>query len=136
MRVIDEIWIIKPGGLTIFNMSRDSIDPILIGGFFSAIETFIEQLGERELRTMQLGDSTITLYHGRDGYLFIARSGKKSKDKKILEYLKLVETRFFEQYGAELEKYAADIDVFQNFGAVIEEIFSDTPEKRTEEALW
>jgi hypothetical protein len=136
MRAIDEIWIIKPGGLTLFNLSKDQIDPILIGGFFSAIQTFVEQLGEKELRTLQLGDSKITLYLGRDGYLFISRSGKKTKDKKIMDSLRIVETKFFEQYGDALARYSVDVDIFRDFGEVIEEIFKDTPEKRTEEALW
>lgn len=136
MRDINEIWIIKPGGITLFNMSKDSIDPVLIGGFFSAIQTFVEQIGEKELRTLQLGDSKITIYHGRDGYLFISRSEKKSKDKKIMESLRMVEIKFFEQYSDALTRYSIDVNIFRNFGEIIEDIFKDTPEKRTQEALW
>ncbi|MHA1266084.1 MAG: hypothetical protein ACTSRS_12705 [Candidatus Helarchaeota archaeon] len=136
MRAIDEIWIVKPGGLTIFNKSKNTIDPILIGGFFSAIQTFIEQIGETELKTLQLGDSKITIYQGRQGYLFIARSGKKPKDHKIIASLKLVEAKFFEHYGKYLNESFSDIDLFNDFSDIIEEIFKDTPEKRAEEALW
>ena len=36
MRDIDEIWIVEPRGITIFNISKeDNIDPVLIGGFFA-----------------------------------------------------------------------------------------------------
>ena len=137
MRAIDEIWIIKPGGLTIFNLSKeDAVDPILIGGFFSAIQTFAEQLGEKELKTLLFGESKITIYQGMQGYLFISRSTKKVNDKIINKNLKLVETKFFEQYGGKLEAFHSDISLFSDFGAVIEEIFADTPEKRAEEALW
>ncbi len=136
MRDIDEIWIVKPGGITVFNQSKDEVDPILIGGFFSAIQTFVEQLGEKELKTMQLGDSKITIYNAKQGYLFISRSQKKIKDKKIITHLKLVETKFFEEYGDILESWTSDVNAFQNFGEIIEEIFKDTPEKRAEKALW
>jgi len=136
MRDIDEIWIVKPGGITVFNQSKDTIDPLLIGGFFSAIQTFVQQLGEKELKTMQLGDSKITIYIGQQGFLFISRSQKKVKEKKIFGHLKLVEAKFFEEYSDVLSKWTSDIKVFENFGAIIKEIFKDTPEKRAEKALW
>ncbi|MHA1129739.1 MAG: hypothetical protein ACTSRC_12560 [Candidatus Helarchaeota archaeon] len=137
MRVIDEIWIIKPGGLTVFNLSKEeNVDPLLMGGFFSAIQTLATQIGEKELKTLLFGNSKITIYQGQKGYLFISRSSKKVNDKLIDKSLKLVETSFFEKYGKNLEAFHSNSNLFDDFEAVIEEIFADTPEKRTEEALW
>ncbi|MHA1651090.1 MAG: hypothetical protein ACTSYB_12915 [Candidatus Helarchaeota archaeon] len=137
MRAIDEIWIIKSGGLTIFNLSKDAnIDPLLVGGFFSAIETIAAQLGEKKLKVILLGNSKITIYHGRDGLLFISRSSRKVKDKTIQKYLKIVETKFFERYGNILKEEISNSDLFKDFGNVIDAIFEDTPRKRAEKALW
>jgi hypothetical protein len=136
MRVISEIWIINPNGITLFNLSKDEkIDPLLFGGFFSAIQAFVKNLGETELKTLVIGTSKMTIYQGKDGFLFVSRSSQKIKDSEIIESLKLVESKFFEQYKGKLDKLV-DTRVFQNFGAVIEEIFGDTPEKRTVKALW
>ncbi len=137
MRVINEIWIITSSGITLFNISKDEkIDPILFGGFFSAIQTFIKELGEKELKTLVLGDSKITIYQGKGGYLYLSRSTKKIKDETIINYLKLVEMKFFEQYSDILNREIVDLSLFGSFGNVINEIFEDSPEKRTKDALW
>ncbi|HUX99113.1 MAG TPA: hypothetical protein VMV49_06130 [Candidatus Deferrimicrobium sp.] len=137
MRIINEVWIINPSGITLFNLSKDErVDPLLIGGFFSAIQSFIRELGEKELKTLILGETKIILFQGPEGYLFISRSSKKVKDETIINYLKLVESKFFEQYAETLKKPIPNTSLFSNFGSVIEEIFEDTPEKRTAEALW
>ncbi|MHA1276905.1 MAG: hypothetical protein ACTSQ8_06930 [Candidatus Helarchaeota archaeon] len=86
--------------------------------------------------TLLFGNSKITIYQGQKGYLFISRSSKKVNDKLIDKSLKLVETSFFEKYGKNLEAFHSNSNLFDDFEAVIEEIFADTPEKRTEEALW
>ncbi|MDD1778509.1 MAG: hypothetical protein LUQ65_10110 [Candidatus Helarchaeota archaeon] len=136
MRVINEIWIINSSGITLFNISKDEkIDPLLFGGFFSAIQSFIKNLGETELKTLVIGASKITVYQGRQGVLFVSRSPNKTKDADIIESLKLVESKFFENYIGELDRIV-DTSRFDNFGTVIEQIFGDTPEKRAVKALW
>ncbi len=137
MRVISEIWIIDPSGITLFNLSKEaSVDAILIGGFFSAIQNFISEIGESELKSLVLGSSKIMIYHGDKDYLFISRSDLKSKEKKIINYLKLVESKFIELYGQLLINWNGDTTFFNNFGQVIEKIFEDTPEKDIESAFW
>lgn len=137
MRVVNEIWIINSSGITLFNLSKDeNIDPLLFGGFFSAIQAFAKTLGESSLKTIVIGDSKLTVYQGKEGYLFVSRSSQKIKDDQIISKLKLVELNFFDQYKKILENPVVDPSAFQGFGVVIEEIFSDTPEKRTIEALW
>ncbi len=137
MRVIEEIWIINSSGITIFNLSKEgSIDPILIGGFFSAIQNIAKELGEDELNSIILGESKITVFHGHHDLLYISRSKKKVKDKEIIKNLKLVEQKFTETYKDKNKDVVSDLDDFKDFGGIIEEIFADTPEKRTEAALW
>jgi hypothetical protein len=137
MRVVNELWIINSSGITLFNLSKDeTIDPLLFGGFFSAIQAFVKNLGESSLKTLVIGDSKLTVYQGREDFLFVSRSSQKIKDVKIIANLKLVEAKFFDQYKKILENPVVDPTAFQGFGSVIEEIFNDTPEKRTIEALW
>ncbi|MBD3230202.1 MAG: hypothetical protein GF329_18635 [Candidatus Lokiarchaeota archaeon] len=137
MRIIEEIWIINPSGVTIFNLSEgEKVDPQLIGGFFSAINSFIQQLGEKNLKTLILGRSKMTILQGFKKLLFIARSKKDAKNKKILKMLNFVEEEFKKKYNDILDDWDGDTEIFLDFGKNIEEIFNDTPEKRTKEALW
>jgi hypothetical protein len=137
MRVVNEIWIITSSGITLFNLSKDEkIDPLLFGGFFSAIQSFAQTLGESTLKTLVIGNAKLTVYQGKKGFLFVSRSPQKIKDDSIIDYLKLVETKFFEQYEMILDKPIQDTNIFKNFGDVIHEIFEDTPEKRAAKALW
>ncbi|MFX1295195.1 MAG: hypothetical protein ACFFD2_10140 [Promethearchaeota archaeon] len=139
MRIIDELWITTASGLTLFNQSKDQFDPLLIGGFFSAIHTFAQNLGEKEVKSIILGESKLIVYQGilqDKRFLFISRSPKKVKNDMIIKLLKLVETKFFQQYKDHLVKWNGDSDLFNTFGPIIQEIFNDTPTKRAKEAIW
>ena len=137
MRDIDEIWIVEPRGITIFNISKeDNIDPVLIGGFFASLQTFIHEIGEKELNALALGESQIVLYKGTDEFLFIARSQKNIKQKTIQNHLKTVEKRFFKRYGSILKNWDGESGQFRIFEGDVEDIFKDTPERRAAESLW
>lgn len=137
MRDISEIWIIDSSGITLFNLSKEeNVQATLIGGFFSALQSFVKELGEKELKSIMLGSSKFMIYQGIGGYLFISRSQNDVKSKKIEEHLKLVEAKFLEMYHDKLDNWNGNTDYFRNFGDIIEEIFKDTPERRAEKALW
>jgi len=136
MRVINEIWIIDPSGITLYNLSKEqNIDAGLFGGFFTAIQNFISSLGEKELKSLVLGSSKLMIYHGNQDFLFISRSDMKSKEKKIVQYLKLIEKKFFDLYGQKIKNWDGEVSIFDNFGDIIEEIFEDKPEKDMEAAF-
>ncbi|MFX1453019.1 MAG: hypothetical protein ACFFCM_19450 [Promethearchaeota archaeon] len=137
MRDIEELWIINPYGITLFNISKEeTVDAALFGGFFTAIQNFISSLGEKELKALELGESKLTIYHGNQDFLFVSRSKKSIKNKRIEEHLKLVEKEFFEAFGDILKIWNGNTALFKDFEQRIEEIFKDTPEKRAEKALW
>jgi hypothetical protein len=137
MRVVEEIWIVNRSGITMFNLSEgDKIDPQLIGGFFTAIQQFVESLGEKNLKTIILGDSKITVYQGFNELLFITRSKKDAKDKKLISYIEFVEEQFKSEFANIIDTWDGEMEIFDSFGNKIKEIFEDTPEKRTKEALW
>ena len=137
MRMIEEIWIVHPSGITLFNLTKgDKIDPVLFGGFFSALNSFIQQLGEKKLKTIIMGDSKLTIFQGYKGILFISRSKKGIKNKLIISNLKFVEDMFKKEFQDIIDTWNGDTNIFSNFGDMIKEIFEDTPEQRTKDALW
>ncbi|MHA1299206.1 MAG: hypothetical protein ACTSO9_07225 [Candidatus Helarchaeota archaeon] len=137
MREIDEIWIIEQSGLTLFNLSKeDSLETAMIGGFFAALQSMLESIGEKQIKSIILGESKIIIYNGSKGLLYISRSKRSVKDKNIEQHLKLVEKKFIEEYEDKLDPWDGNLDYFKGFGQKIEDIFKDTPEKRAEKALW
>ena len=120
MRDISEIWIIASNGITIFNQQKESnVDAVLMGGFFSAIENFISEIGEKELKSLVLGNSKIIIYHGKKDLLFISRSAQKVKEKNVIKHLRLVESKFMEMFGEVIDVWDGNTDIFENFGNAI-----------------
>ena len=137
MRNVDEIWIVDPSGVTLFNLSKeDNIDPTLLGGFFSSLNMFIEQLGEKKLNSISLGDSKIMLYQGKFELMYISRSRKGVKEKVIQEHLNTIEKRFLKLHKDRIMSWDGNTTYFSNFGDFIEDIFKDSPERRIQESLW
>ena len=139
MREISEIWIII-NGITVYNQQKESnIDAVLMGGFFSAIQNFITEIGESELKSIMLGTSKIMIYRGmikEREILYISRSSEKVKDKNIIKHLQLVETKFTDLYGDIVQHWDGNTDVFKDLDQQIQEIFQKTPEKDIESTFW
>lgn len=137
MRDVNEIWIINPDGITLFNQSKgEEAEANLMGGFFSALQSFTEELGEQQLKSIVLGNSKFTIYQCKGGYLFISRSHNKVSEKVVEKKLKLIESKFFEKYENYLDKWDKNTDCFKDFGKIIENLFDDTVEKRAKQSIW
>ena len=137
MRVISEIWIINPNGITLFNKSEGGdVDGVLLGGFFSALQSFLIELGEKKLKSIVLGNTKFTIYQTDDGYLFISRSNIKVKEGKIEKKLLTVQTKFFEMYGDILKNWDSNAEIFKDFEKEIQSIFTDTAEQRAIDTIW
>lgn len=137
MKDIDEIWIVHKNGLTLFNLIReDDLDPDLLGGFFSSLNSYLKVMGNKRMNSISLGRSKILLFRGTDDILFISRSHKRIKDEIITNHIKLIEKKFIEQYGNILRNWNGKIDVFERFKVDVEELIKDTPETRAKKSLW
>ena len=127
MRYIEELWIIDPYGITLFNYSkRVNEDAALIGGFFSGIYKFIKEIRNEEIESIILEKSKFVIYQSPKGFLFISQSRKLIEDKEIIKRLKLVETKFFELFEEKLTTWDGNVNHFYNFNENIKKVFSST----------
>ncbi len=125
MRYIDEIWIIDPDGITLFNYSqKKSEDGALIGGFFSGIYKFLKEIRNEAINSINLGNSKFVFYQSPEGFLFIAQAKIMSIDEEIIRRLKLVESEFFEKYQDILHTWDGNINRFFHFSKNINKVFS------------
>lgn len=130
---IKEFWVISQGGLPLFYFSpQKSLDPSLIGGFFSAIQSFAKEietdteLEEDYIRSISLGESNYIFRSNKEFNLFfIAKSPKKIKIKTIDSHLKNLESKFIEKYKNEILHFDGNTTKFDDFLKFIEKYFED-----------
>ena len=121
---ISEIWIITETGLPLFNKSVDQkMDMFVLGGFLSAIQTFIQSsFQEEKLDRLVMGESKLTFLYAQGTNIFIVvRTHKKAKDKEIRKKLELIKDLFIARYGERLKNFNCDVSDFQHFNLVLEE---------------
>lgn len=131
MSNVKEFWIIKKEGIPIFSYSpKDNLQSNLIGGFFSAIQTFAKNISTSSennyVSAISLGDSVFNfLINNRFDIFLILKSKEKLSEKVAKKHLKKIESLFLEDFENELESFDGDITVFQSFKDDFEDYFKD-----------
>ncbi|MFX1294062.1 MAG: hypothetical protein ACFFD2_04285 [Promethearchaeota archaeon] len=122
MGTLSELWIITRYGLPVYHQSlTGKFDETLFAGFISAILHFVKELGESDIRRLELGESKIVVLSSIDKkWFFIGKSDKDIKDKKIHEYLNDIQEIFFEQFGDTLEDWNNDLEIFKILDTTID----------------
>lgn len=137
MDKITEVWIIENSGVCLFNHSIESkIDEILFSGFLSGIRTFLEEIGERKLEKLELGNSKLIFYNlDKFGLFIVLKSPKKTKDKYLEKKIEEVQKSFINYYENHLiehqkKGFPYNTDDFKDFRKELEEnIFRENIEK-------
>jgi hypothetical protein len=131
MSSVKEFWIIKKEGIPIFSYSpKDNLQSNLIGGFFSAIQTFARNIStpseKNYVSAISLGDSVFNfLINNRYDIFFILKSKEKLSEKVAKRHLKEIESLFLEDFEQELDSFDGDTTVFQSFKNDFENYFKD-----------
>ncbi|MHA1799524.1 MAG: hypothetical protein ACTSVY_13845, partial [Candidatus Helarchaeota archaeon] len=130
-------WILKINGQILYSdecfvQGSEEFNSALFAGFISAIQSFIQELGEKNAETIELGSSRIILSKNEDlGLVFVLRSKLGSKEKKIRKMLDKIIKTFVENYS----KYINTEDkirthIFSSFHKEFHKIIGDNLEKR------
>lgn len=137
MDKITEVWIIENSGVCLFNHAiESSIDEILFSGFLSGIRTFLEEIGEKKLEKLELGNSKLIFYNlDQFGLFVVLKSPKKTKDKYLEKKIEEVQKRFINLFGNQLLEHQKkglpyNMDNFKDFRKELEDnIFKEDIEK-------
>ena len=101
----------------------------------AALNSFAEELVKKGLSNFELQDKRYTLLK-KNSILFIANSAKKVKEKKVMQEMLFIASKFFELYSEDfLLKWDHDVSVFMNFEKEIEDSLEDTI-KKFQDAFW
>lgn len=136
VKVLQDVWVLSEGGIVLYHRVYDEkVDDQLFGSLMSALNTFAEEITINGLSNFELQNKRFTLLKRR-GFLFIANSSKKVKEKKVFVELKSIVFRFFELYPDEiLNNWDGDISIFSNFEKEIEDSLEETI-KKFQKAFW
>ena len=143
MPEIEGFWIIEEKTRDVifsdecFIQGSGEFDSALFTGFISAIQSFIEEIGEKKAEVIELGKSKIYLTKDESTELiFVLRSSPDTKEKKVKKLLEKIITNFNDNYSKFLttpEKLREHI--FHAFHKDIHKITEEGMEKRIKKFL-
>jgi len=136
MKVIRDIWILTENGIVLYHrMFDENLDDQLFGGLMSALNSFAEELIDKGLSNFELQDKRYTLLK-KNRMIFIANSAKKVKEKKVIQEMLFIASKFFDLYSEDfLLNWNHNVNVFKNFEKEIEDSLEKTI-KKFQDAFW
>jgi len=136
MKVIRDIWILTENGIVLYHRIFDeNLDDQLFGGLMSALNSFAEELIDKGLSNFELQDKRYTLLK-KNRMIFIANSAKKVKEKKVIQEMLFIASKFFDLYSEDfLLNWNHNVNVFKNFEKEIEDSLEKTI-KKFQDAFW
>ena len=135
-KLIQDLWIFTQDGIVLYHRAFDpKVNEQLFGGLMSALNSFAENLVEGGLSSFEMEHRRFTLLK-REGYIFIANSSRKVKEKYVLVELNYVADKFFSIYQPEfLKEWKGDTSVFANFEVEIKDSLKEVISKLVK-AFW
>jgi len=135
-KILKDLWILTENGVVLFSRVFDqTINPQLFGGLMSALNTFAEKLTEGGISNFEMSDLRFVIVKRRS-FLFIGSSLNKTKEKKVIDELKLISDMFFEVYNEILVNWDNDVNYFSDFGDHIDKSLEKQPVKNLKDAFW
>ena len=135
-KILKDLWILTENGVVLFSRVFDqTINPQLFGGLMSALNMFAEKLTDGGISNFEMSDLRFVIVKRRS-FLFIGSSLNKTKEKRVIEELKLISDMFFEVYNEILVNWDNDVNYFSDFGEHIDKSLEKQPIKNLEDAFW
>ena len=135
-KILKDLWILTEHGVVLFSRVFDqTINPQLFGGLMSALNTFAEKLTDGGISNFEMSDLRFVIVKRRS-FLFIGSSLNKTKEKKVIDELKLISDMFFEVYSEILVNWDNDVNYFSDFGDHIDKSLEKQPVKNLKDAFW
>lgn len=136
-KILKDLWILTSTGVVVYSRVIDErINPQLFGALMSALNSFAEQLSNGGISNFEMSDMRFVIVRRRD-FLFVGSSLNKTKEKKVIDELKVISDKFFELYSIKtLLNWDSDISKFSDFGGHIEKSLEKAPADKLKEAFW
>ena len=120
---LKELWVISNSGTEWFSyVPETQMDPDLLSGFMTALQSFSKELSNDQLNSLVIGKNRYNVYgNASEKYYFLGRSDIRSSEYGILKILKKMEEIFRKTYSETINNFRHNISPFKNFMHVLEE---------------
>ena len=135
-RIIQDIWIVNNGGSVLFQRLFDSrVNADLLGGFFSALNSFALQFDKNGLTGIEMNNKRFVIAKHKD-VLFVSNCEKVVLDKDAQKELLRIVDLFLKEYPPEVYQ-TGEIEpkIFENFLTKIDTSL-DTAVDQFHQAFW
>lgn len=122
MIAIDDLYIILPSGVCVFNYpSHSGVDPIVLCGYLTALNIVSKNLTKEgsPLNVVNMGKKSMAMYQGSSGLLFVAMAEKKIANN-LTETFEKLETEFVKKFSNVIDAFGGEVKVFEPFTHTID----------------
>lgn len=97
------------------------LNPILVAGFLSAIEHFVEELMKQNLDAIEMGDYKLIFSDDHElDCIFCLVYQKNSDEQKYKYLLSVLKALFINQFKSHINKKGHNLSIYKKFDPVIE----------------
>jgi len=120
IRDLQDLWILKEGGVVVFSKKNNkSINDQFIGGFISALSSFTKVILNDILSHFATHNLQVKIL-SKEGFMFVGRFPKKIKDKQVKKELDYIVSKFFEYFPQDqINKFGTDMKYYQKFEDIL-----------------
>lgn len=128
MYIIETFYVITYSGLLIYTQNAHlGVEASLFAGFISAINSFVNEMGETNINKINMGMSQIIIMKSEEhNVFFVGIANSKVKDKKVEKYLRKLKEKFCKYFGDDMKKFTGNLQPFMNAGKVLN--FKEDPD--------
>ena len=135
VKVIQDLWILTEDGIGVFNRIHDEkLNDQLFSMLLSALNSFAEEISTGGLSNFELSNKRFSIVK-RNKFIFVVSSSPKTKEKKAIEELDVIISKFFNKYEEQLKNWNSNISIFNGFETDIDDSLEDTI-KKFQNAFW
>ncbi|TFG14015.1 hypothetical protein EU537_04765 [Candidatus Thorarchaeota archaeon] len=130
--IVRTVYIVHLAGIPLVSVNldgsardnRQSFEE-LFGGFTSAINNLVKELGHEELKAIESGNGLL-VYSSRDPVLFVVHVEKQEYDQFAKILVKQIENQFFQEFEGHLQKEEAYVrgERYQRFKSNIRDLYN------------
>jgi hypothetical protein len=124
--MIDNLWILTKEGVLLFSKNHVKLSKPddLLAGFFTAVDIFIREITNEEIKNIIMKDHKFNYIIG-DDLIIVISTNKYDNDILIQNLLREVKIIFLEKYSEELKFFSGDTMPFGNFDEDLGELIKD-----------
>lgn len=122
--VIRDFWVYTTSGLELFSHAPEvKFDPVLLGGFLTAMQSFTMEISQTELQSLVIGGSIYSFYsESEQNFYILGRTKPNIPPPTIERALQKIHGAFASEFSKDLEKFSGNTIAFRRFSEILKQL--------------